>query len=586
MKRNRSGIKKLKTPFFNEGMTDIPWNIYPRPQMKRNSFFCLNGAWDFEIKRGKDFPHEYSRKINVPFPPESELSGVMATPKKNEYLYYRRYFSLPKGFKKDVIILHFGAVDGCCEIFINGKSVHINECGCLPFSLDVTNLLNDGENELKVRVKDDTSPTYPYGKQRKKRGGMWYTPISGIWQTVWLESLPKNYIKSLKITQTESYARITVTGVKGQKKLTLSENGECFEFSTNEITIAPKSPKRWTPDTPYLYYFKLTVGDDEIESYFALRSIGICDTPLGKCLSLNKKPYLFNGLLDQGYFPDGIFLPPSHKGYENDILTAKRLGFNTLRKHIKIEPLFFYHLCDKLGIIVFQDAVNNGRYSFIQDTALPTLGFKKKSDKHMHRNDANRKNFLRCADGMIQLLYNTPSVLYYTIFNEGWGQFCADSIYERFKSADETRIIDSTSGWFWQKKSDVDSHHVYFKKINLVPKNRPLVISEFGGYSHRVEEHCFGSKNYGYARYHSKQDFEKAITSLYEDELIPLARNGASAFIYTQLSDVEDETNGFVTYDRQVVKADTEILTDLCKRLTAEFNKANKNEQKVPEEYE
>lgn len=175
---------------------------------------------------------------------------------------------------------------------------------------------------------------------------------------------------------------------------------------------------------------------------------------------------------------------------------------------------------------------------------------------------------------MIQLLYNTPSVLYYTIFNEGWGQFCADSIYERFNSADETRIIDSTSGWFWQKKSDVDSHHVYFKKINLMPKNRPLVISEFGGYSYRLENHCFGNKNYGYARYDSKEAFEQAITRLYEEELIPLAKVGTSAFIYTQLSDVEDETNGFITYDRQVIKVDTEITSRLCKRLTAEFNKS------------
>ena len=575
MKKEKQSQRELKTPYYERGRVEIPWNIYPRPQMVRDSFFCLNGKWNFEIKCGKDFPENYTNKITVPFSPEAKLSGVMKTPNNKEYLFYRRFFTLPENFVQEKVILHFGALDGVCEVFVNNTLAKVNEIGYTPFSADITSLLTDGENEIKIRVKDDTSPALPYGKQRKRRGGMWYTPISGIWQTVWLESLPEDAIESLKITQTDAYAKIRVTGGKGQKTLTLTDSGEVFSFDGDEITIFPKNPRHWTPETPYLYYFTLKCGKDEIKSYFALRSIGICDTPHGKSLSLNGKPYLFNGLLDQGYFPDGIFLPASFEGYENDILTAKKLGFNMLRKHIKIEPLIFYHLCDKLGMVVFQDAVNNGKYSFIFDTALPTVGFKKKSDKNLHRDKKTRENFLECADGMTELLYNTPSVLYYTIFNEGWGQFCADSVYERFKAADETRIYDSTSGWFWQNKSDVDSYHIYFKKIDVRMGKRPLVISEFGGYSYRIEEHCFSEKNYGYAKYGTEEDFTAAITRLYEEELIPLAKQGACAFVYTQLSDIEDETNGFLTYDRQIVKTDADKMRTLCERLTEEFNKSN-----------
>ena len=578
MKNKNQSYNKLKTPWFSEGKVDIPWNIYPRPQLKRDSFLCLNGGWDFEISSTDVLPSEYGKSITVPFPPESELSGIEATPSDKEYLYYRKHFSLPEGFKKDRVILHFGAVDGICDVYVNGALLKHNECGYIPFSIDVTESLTEDENKLEVRVKDDTSPIHPYGKQRKKGGGMWYTPISGIWQTVWLESVNDNYISSIKITQTDTFARIKITGAVGTKKLTLAESGEVFEFDGDEVTVTPKSKRLWTPDTPFLYYFTISTENDEIESYFALRSVEICDTPPGKCLFLNKKPYLFNGLLDQGYFPDGIFLPASYKGYEDDILRAKELGFNMLRKHIKIEPMIFYHLCDKLGMIVFQDAVNNGKYSFIKDTALPTVGFKKRNDKKMHADKKARECFLECADGMIDMLYSTPSVLYYTIFNEGWGQFTADEVYDRFKSKDETRIIDSTSGWFQQSKSDVDSHHVYFKKIKADLCDRPLVISEYGGYSYRIEDNCFSKKNYGYARYDSKEAFEKAITELFENEVIPLAGKGACAFVYTQLSDVEDETNGFLTYDRREVKITPAVMKGLTERLTDEFLKATEKE--------
>ena len=546
--------------------TDIPWCVYPRPQLRRDSFICLNGEWDFAFSDEDAAPRRYDEKIIVPYPPESKLSGICRTAKKYEFLHYRRTFTLPEGFIKDRVYIRFGAVDRLATVSINGTVVGTHNDGYLPFYADITDYLREGENEVHVRVRDNLSPIFPYGKQRKKRGGMWYTPTSGIWQTVWLESVPEGYIRKLKITPSLTEVKIEVFGGEGQKTLTLTESGECFEFSGSSIIIHPKNPKAWSPESPYLYDFKITTENDEIYSYFALREVGICDTGVGKCLSLNGKPYLFNGLLDQGYFEDGIFTPKDPSDYEKDILTAKKLGFNMLRKHIKLEPAIFYYLCDKLGMAVFQDMVNNSKYSFIRDTVLPTFGFKKVSDKLRHPNKYSRGAFEELMCGIASTLYNYPSVVYYTIFNEGWGQFSADEMYEVLKSKDQTRVIDATSGWFWQKKSDVYSHHVYFKRLTAKnPPDRPTVISEFGGYSLRIDGHVFSKKNYGYATLKTEEELFERLSSLYLDEVLPLAKAGASAFVYTQISDVEDETNGFMTYDREVLKVDekkTKALMD------------------------
>lgn len=550
---------------------EIPWCVYPRPQLRRNSFICLNGEWDFAFS-GESAPDDYADKIIVPYPPESKLSGICRSAKKGEYLHYRRTFTLPEGFIRDRVFIRFGAVDRLATVSINGKIVGSHNDGYLPFYADITDCLAEGENEVYVRVFDDLSPIYPYGKQRKNRGGMWYTPTSGIWQTVWLESVPENYIERLKITPNTKEVKIEVFGGEGIKKLTLKESGMIYEFSGDTIVIRPESPILWSPESPYLYEFTLSTENDEIESYFALREVGICDTGRGKCLSLNGKPYLFNGLLDQGYFDDGIFTPKDISAYEKDILTAKSLGFNMLRKHIKLEPAVFYYLCDKLGMAVFQDMVNNSKYSFLRDTALPTIGFKRLSDKNRHKGKHSREAFKSLMLGITSTLYNYPSVVYYTIFNEGWGQFSADETYELMKSKDSTRVIDATSGWFWQKKSDVYSHHVYFKSlIANNPKDRPTVISEFGGYSLRVAGHLFGDKNYGYSTLKSKEEFFDKLSALYLNEVLPLANDGASAFVYTQISDVEDETNGFMTYDREVLKVDADKTKGIMDKVYCAF---------------
>lgn len=546
------------------GNVIIPWSEYPRPRMVRDSYISLNGEWDFAY--AKSIPESFGEKIAIPFPPESKLSGIKRAHTDDELLYYRRSFVIPEGFIKSKVILHLGAVDQIFDLTVNRKYIGHGEGGYLPHSFDITDAVSEGENEILIEVTDTLSNIYPYGKQKEKRGGMWYTPISGIWQSVWIESLPEDAILDVRVSADTEKATIEV--ITDSDDITLVIDGAEVARDGKKFTVTPSEKNLWTPDSPYLYYFSIKTETDEVRCYFALRSIGIGDFNGVKRLTLNGEPYLFNGLLDQGYFPDGIYLPADYKGYEKDILTAKELGFNTLRKHIKIEPEIFYHLCDKLGMIVFQDMVNNSGYSFVRDTALPTIGMKRFPDKFLHRNKRSREIFIDTMKKTMEHLYSYPSVLYYTIFNEGWGQFNADEAYSIAKQIDDTRIIDSTSGWFWQKKSDVDSHHIYFKKLMAKANaKRPVVISEFGGYSLRVAGHLFGEKNYGYKTFENEAEFEDAVVKLYENEALPLVESCVSALIYTQVSDVEDETNGFMTYDREVLKVNPDRIKETNKKL-------------------
>ena len=555
---------------LGENVGSVPWQAYPRPQMKRDSYYNLNGFWDFTPSDTPEPPQHYAHTILVPFCPESLLSGVHRHFPDDCVLFYRKKFTLPEGFLRDRVLLHFGAVDQIAEVILNGKLLCRHEGGYESFSVDITDALLP-ENELVVRVWDNLKDqSFPYGKQTLKRGGMWYTPVSGIWQTVWLESVPESYITALDIQANMEKAVITVTPALSGKVIC---GGKEYPLVSGKAEICPENPRLWSPEDPYLYKFTLQTEGDQVESYFALRSLEIKTVDGYPRLCLNGKPYFFHGLLDQGYWSDGLFTPASDQGFKDDILAMKELGFNTLRKHIKVEPEQFYYDCDRLGMVVFQDMVNNSDYRFIRDTALPGgLGFQKLNDKKMHRRSDNRNRFCQGMTATVKQLKNHPCICCWTIFNEGWGQFDSDNMYHRLRELDSSRFIDSTSGWFRQTNTDVESLHIYFGSWNqLKATDKPLVLSEFGGYCYAVAEHIFNpDKAYGYKSCKTVADFNRDLKTLYLERIIPAVKNGLCAAIYTQVSDVEDEINGLLTYDRRVCKADKADMLAIAEQLKIE----------------
>ena len=550
-----------------ENLQGQPWQVYPRPQMRRNSFLNLNGEWKFSA-----LPSNMGKSILVPFCPESTLSGVGEHFAEGRSLCYQKQLVLPEGFSRGRVLLHIGAADQTCRVYINQLPVEGSQAktylsGYWNTTVDITDGLRDGENEICILCSDDLRKrSFPYGKQTLKRGGMWYTPVSGIWQTVWLESVPETYIRKLNIENRGASVIISTEPVLDGKVI-VKDLGE-FTLENGKVTISPPNPHFWSPEDPYLYDFSVDTGDDRVESYFALRTLEIKKIGNYQRLCLNGKPYFFHGLLDQGYWPDGLFTPATPKSYADDILAMKKLGFNTLRKHIKVEPEEFYYQCDKLGMIVFQDMVNNGDYNFLRDTALPTIGIQTLNDKNMHRDPATRHAFLRGMEATVNQLRNHPCILYWTIFNEGWGQFDSDNVYHHLKAMDDTRWIDSTSGWFRCSQTDVDSRHVYFKPVRLKAGKKPLVLSEFGGYSYKPEGHVFNTeKTYAYGKFDNQAEFAAAVEKLYYNEVIPGAKTGLCAAIYTQVSDVEDETNGLLSYDRKVEKLNAEQMLPIANLL-------------------
>ena len=550
-----------------EAMKGTPWTSYPRPQMKRDSYINLNGNWDFAVSNTE--PKAYDRTILVPFCPESLLSGIKEHFAEGSKLWYRRSLAIPEGFNRGRVLLHIGAADQGADVYVNGTHVGHHEGGYEAFCMDITHALQE-ENELVVCCKDDLNDqSFPYGKQVKpeKRGGMWYTPVSGIWQTVWMESVPQKYMEKLDIRcQGASVVISTVPAMDG--KVVVDGLGE-FELKNGRVTIAPANPRLWSPEDPYLYSFTLEAGEDRVESYFALRTLEVKKIGSFQRLCLNGKPYFFHGLLDQGYWPEGLLTPPAPESYADDILAMKKLGFNTLRKHIKVEAEEFYYQCDHLGMIVWQDMVNNSDYNFIRDTGLPTVGIQKLDDRKWHLQPGHREAFKTCAAAAVNQLKNHPSICYWTIFNEGWGQFDSDNIYDWFRTLDDTRFIDSTSGWFRRSKTDVDSRHVYFKEVKLKGGGKkPLVLSEFGGKTYKAEGHIFNpDKTYGYGGCETTEALNEAVEKLYMEEILPCVRNGLCAAIYTQVSDVEDEINGLLTYDRKVEKLSAATMRLIARTL-------------------
>ena len=546
------------------------WQSYPRPQMQRDSFFNLNGEWEFAVCSDSNAPAQYCETIRVPFAPQTLLSGIHRECPEESFLFYRKSFRLPDAFETGRVLLHIGAADQIAAVWLNDVFLGEHVGGYDAFSFDVTTALQE-ENTLLIRVTDQMSRrVLPYGKQCAKRGGMWYTPISGIWQTVWMERVPEQYIHSLRIRTTENGAEISVAGDITEGLISVQTPAGTREFSIKNgfSSIQLDDPKLWSPEDPYLYRCTIQAGEDLIRSYFALRTLSIREVDGIQRLCLNGKPYFFHGLLDQGYWSDGLLTPADPSCYEKDILAMKSLGFNTLRKHIKVEPEQFYYDCDRLGMIVFQDMVNNGDYNFIRDTALPTIGLKRLNDRHLHRDKATREAFLCAMETTVRQLANHPCICYWTIFNEGWGQFESTRAYHRLKNLDSSRFIASVSGWFKGGESDVSTEHVYFKPFRPSKTGKPLVLSEFGGYALMLRDHAFHpGKEYGYRHYKNREEFVRGIQTLYEKEIIPAVKEGLCGAIYTQVSDVEDETNGLFTFDRKVLKLKPEEMLPIAQKL-------------------
>lgn len=510
------------------------WDSYPRPQLKRKSFISFNGIWNVN-----------GEGTYVP----SCMSGEKVRYKKT-FMFWR---------SNDRVIFNIGAADQIAEVELNGKTLGIHEGGYLPFSFDITDVVREGENVLSITVTDELSLDYPYGKQKAEHGGMWYTPVSGIWKSIWMEEVPEEYISDVKIT----------SDLKGADIILSVRNGRTGETVTDRRRIDIEEPDLWTPDNPKLYYETITYGKDSVEIYFALREISIKEVGGINRVCLNGEPVFLNGVLDQGYFKPGLFIPEDPSEYEKDILRMKQLGFNLLRKHIKVETEEFYYACDRLGMMVMQDMVNSGEYKFFRDTVLGTVGIRH-DDRTREGYDRRQEFWVKHMEETIGHLYNHPSVIAYTLFNEGWGQFDSDRMYERAKGLDPTRLIDSTSGWFKQAKSDFDSEHIYFRLKRLKPGKRPLLVSECGGYTLNLTGQ---EKSYGYGACRNSMELTEKIRKMYEKMIIPGIEKGVCGAVYTQLSDIEDEINGLYSFDRKTCKVIPEEMKKTADLVNAVFER-------------
>ncbi len=595
-KEKNKSHHELYTTWGEQLNPDHVLEEYPRPQLRRDNYTILNGYWDYCITKDSSMPEEYQGRILVPFSPESILSGVNKQLMPGEFLWYERRIKIDTLPYNKRCILHFGAVDQFCEVYFNNKKLKEHLGGYLPFSVDLTNEIITGENILILKVSDKSDTSYhSRGKQKLDRGGMFYTAQSGIWQTVWMEWVPNIYIESVKITPLvlqsavevnilinsnssdihrednnssgDTYESVTSGNVENiEFQIDVYAKGTLIKSETSEypnVVIPMSNFEYWSPENPFLYDMVIEVGDDRVETYFAMRVVEIqMDSDGIPRIYLNHKHYFQNGILDQGYWPDGLYTAPSDEALIFDIQKAKELGFNMIRKHIKIEPLRWYYHCDRLGVLVWQDMVNGGeKYNELIVGYLPTLfpsSAKMLKDKHYRlfgrKNAEGRKEWAKECEETVEHLYNCPSIVVWVPFNEAWGQFDAKKIYARLKEMDKTRLIDHASGWFDQKCGDFKSIHNYFHKLKIKSGKRPIVLSEFGGFACYIKEHSYSWQIYGYRIYLNEEDLDKDYQKIFAEDITELKKNGLCAAVYTQLSDVEDEVNGLFTYDRKICK--------------------------------
>ena len=577
------------------------WNeTYPRPSLKRGgNYQILNDGWTLN-----------GSTIQVPFPPESKLSGFSGA--LSETFCYSREFAIPDAAATCVktgghLLLYIGACDQTCTVFADDEQVGHSELGYFTLTCDLSvvarRALESGKRSIHLRIEgeDHLDHVKPYGKQRKDRGGMWYTQVSGIWQTVWCEWVSDAYISSFSydiavnpsgevtvgFDLSVSGAPVIPNGAVLQESfkdptesihavISLPEgdydvafNGTHAEFNLSKITVnnTKHQIQWWSPENPYLYRIMLQMGNDTVLSYFAVRTVRIAPAGGYKRILINDKSVFLNGVLDQGYFQDGIFTPETPDEYTRDIMRMKELGFNMLRKHIKVEPDIFYYECDRLGMYVLQDMVNNGEYSFWHDTALATLGLKL-NDTGRYPDILKEMYFRESAYRTQDKLQNNPCVIGYTVFNEGWGQTDSDAVGDDLKARDPSRFYDYTSGWFAQKHSDVESVHIYFRNKKLKALGLPLLLSEFGGFTREIAGHLWNTKkSYGYGKCKDEKTLTDRIIATYKKMVLPAIPRGLCGAVYTQLSDIEDEINGFYTYDREVCKVDKKRIRECMEMI-------------------
>lgn len=600
-----------------------PGNIlqeYPRPNLVRDSYFNLNGKWECRINESEtaDF---YDETIIVPFSPESMLSGVGKIVMPHQRLHYRKKFTLPEGFKKSRVLLHFGAVDQECSVFVNGIRMGGHKGGYLPFHFDITDSLRQGENVLTLSVTDRTEQSpHARGKQKLQKKGkyasLFYTPQSGIWKTVWMESVEKAYIEDVRITplyddssvrfeitvlnacktsgaetsggkasggETSGTVRLAVLerGVEiGQAEITVRQEKEIKQVISQEIKLDGFKP--WTPDTPHLYDVIIRYGEDEVRSYFGMRKLSTGRDGKGILrFFLNNKPYFFNGILDQGYWPESLMTAPSDEALVYDIIKLKEMGYNTIRKHVKIEAERFYYHCDRLGMMVWQDMPNGGgEYNMVFVTHLPNASdrfARGVSDRHYgifkRKDGEGRRQYYTDLKNMVSTLYNYPSIAVWVPFNEGWGQFDAAKATKEVREIDSGRLINEACGWFDQGGGDMYSIHNYRHKLKVKPQqDRVVALTEYGGYAYPVEEHLSCKKEFGYQHYHSTEELTQNYKRLWEEEIYPNLQYGLCSAIYTQTSDIEEEINGVLTYDREIVKLDEDQVKEMNDKLYGMFD--------------
>ncbi len=608
---------RLRTPWADQVDPDAPLPEYPRPQLVRETWQSLNGRWQcaFTPFAASDplavanpvdeAPQEWPDEIIVPFSPETVLSGLDRELGSDETLWYRRRFALHRPSTADErVLLHFGAVDQSCRVAVDGTEVGGHTGGYLPFTIDVTDALGAGaDHELVVAVRDVTDDAWlARGKQSRRPGGIWYRPQSGIWQTVWLEIVPRVSVDALVLAPDLESGSVVVTVRSGHAAADALAHVDVRDG--DDVVASASVPvgeptriafagdvREWSPEDPFLYDVRVTLGEDRVDSYVGMRSFGVgTDAEGHRRLLLNGRPYLPVGLLDQGYWPDGGYTAPADAALEYDILLAKRLGFTMLRKHIKVEPLRWYHHCDRLGMLVWQDAVNGGtRYNPFVITA-PVLGAPALDDRRYARfgraDAAGRDRFEVELHDMIEHLRSVPSISLWVPFNEGWGQFDAARIAEDVRRLDPTRPVDHASGWHDQGAGDLRSLHVYFRPVRVPARKdeRVLAVTEYGGYSLAVPGHTSSDRVFGYRRYRLREKLAGAFERLHARQIVPAIARGLAATVYTQLSDVEDEVNGVVTYDRRFVKmpeATVRAVNDML-RAAAATDLARESEMGTP----